>query len=223
MRVLEGEGRRRKTIETVAHTGVIDAGVETDIVRSIPTHVPGGAEIVIAVGLTIAVPGVGRRYPVAAVVVRGNSIFNRATSAVCGDVETIRVERAAFRLRAQNQWFTGSALGQDIDDAADGIAAVERRLWTAQHFDAVYAVREHIAQNRVTGSGTGIVDPHAVHQYQCLSCLRTADQDVGRLAGTSVAHHGRARRSCQCVADNIDLLRIDVVGCDHRHGSSGHL
>jgi len=42
--------------------------------------------------------------------------------------------------------------------------------------------------------------------------LPRAHQNVGRLAHATVAHYGQPRRLRQHVADNVDLLRVDVLG-----------
>ena len=60
-------------------------------------------------------------------------------------------ERAAFGGGARGKRRVAAALRQDVDHAADGVAAIERRLRPAQHFDAVDIVDQQIAELAVHG------------------------------------------------------------------------
>src|SRR5690606_7984843 len=74
-------------------------------------------------------------------------------------VQSVGAERTALRAdRALER--SGSLMGDDIDDAADGLAAVKRALRSAQDFDARDIVREQIAEIEfVRGHGIADLDP----------------------------------------------------------------
>ena len=129
----------------------------------------------------------------------------------------VGAERTAFGSRIEGKRRVAAALGDEVHHSADRVAAIERRLRPAQHFDAVDAVGQHVAEDRIAGGRTGIVDPHPIHQNQRLARFRTAHQDTCRLADAAVAHDCESRRLRERVADDVDLLGIDVLAGDDRH------
>src|SRR5207245_2506966 len=76
-------------------------------------------------------------------------------------------------------------LRDDVDDAADRVGAVERRLGPADHLDALDQVGRDVGQ--VGLSGRRALDPDAVDEDLDLVGVGAPDADVGELAEASRA------------------------------------
>ncbi len=68
-----------------------------------------------------------------------------------------------------------AALGDDVDDAADGIGAVERRLWAADDLDPLDLVERHV--RKVERAKRRTLHPDSVDENLGLRCRSTADAD----------------------------------------------
>src|SRR3546814_6704565 len=67
--------------------------------------------------------------------------------------------------------------GDDIDDAANGLAAPENRLWATQHFDTRRIPDEQMGEIIATPGRGRIVEFYSVDHHHGLIGFRTANAD----------------------------------------------
>ena len=75
----------------------------------------------------------------------------------------------------------------DVDDAAHGVRAVERRLRSAQHLDALDVGEDERREVELAPGRDRVVDPDAVDHHQGVAHVAAADAhglDVARAAGS---------------------------------------
>ena len=219
--VLKGVARWRIAVETAAGVGIIGAQIDTRPIVDGHAHIPGGAEIVIAVGLTIAVARVGRRHAVGGIAVDGAAIFDAVHCAVHRRVGVKGIERTAFGQRGAGNRRVPAAPGQHVDHTAHRVAAVKGGLRPAQDFDPVDIVGEKVAQKRLAIGAAGVVDANAVDQHQGLARRCAAHADGGVLAHPAIAHRGQARHLAQRIVDEADLLALQGIRRDDGNGFAG--
>ncbi len=157
---------------------------------------PGAAAVVVEpLGL---VPGgqVGD-VPFAVRTPAGETRLDRVTRNRAGNggeqLVAVIVADAGFALDVK---IAGRCLGDHVDRAADGVAAIERALRTLQHFDA-FDILEH-AQHAAGAAQVAFIDEHADRRFRTrIELARTDAADVKlRTAGAETAgvEAGDARR-----------------------------
>jgi len=86
-------------------------------------------------------------------------------------------------LSAPARFEAATRLGtDDVDDATDCLAAVQRRLRTAQNLDAGGVADEEVAKVVAAAREGRIVHEDAIDDHDRVVTLGTADEDRGRLA-----------------------------------------
>jgi hypothetical protein len=81
------------------------------------------------------------------------------------------------------------ALGDDVDDAADGIGAVQAALRTAQDFNRLNVLGEKLTQVEGAAGIAGIADINSVDQHLGMIRIRAANEHRGLAAGPTGLHH----------------------------------
>ena len=119
----------------------------------------------------------------------------RVVPAVAGD----HVQPRALRLA-----------GDDVDHAADRVAAVDRRARSLDDLDVVDEVRVDVLDGGVALRAR--IDAHAVDQHDGLVGVRAADEQRG--LGAAAAHHVDAGVEAQQVADVAARRALDRVAVD---------
>ena len=219
--ILKGIAWWRIAVETAAGAGVIGAQIDARPIVDRHAHIPGGAEIVIAVGLTIAVARIRRRHAVGGITVDGAAIFDAVHCAVHRRIGVKGIERTAFGQRGTGNRRIPAAPGQHVDHTAHRIAAVKGGLRPAQNFDPVDIVGEKVAQKCLAIGAAGVVDANAVDQHQGLARRCATHADGGVLAHPAIAHRGQARHLAQRVVDEADLLALQFIRRDDGNGFAG--
>ncbi|MNJ42444.1 hypothetical protein D3C77_374150 [compost metagenome] len=126
---------------------------------------------------------------------------------------------AGGQAQARLQPLLGAATGEDLDDAANRIAAIDRRARATQHLDSLDLVDVEKLQAAVTGGGVG--DAYAVHQHQALRGLAASNVDTRHAAATARWRNLDAGYPCQQIVDAGGLQAVDVVTGEYRVGSTG--
>ena len=112
------------------------------------------------------------------------------------------------------------APGDDVDDATNRIAAVQRRTRTFHHFDPLDELRCDVLQRR-RADRAGI-HAHAVDQDQRVIALRAANEHGGGLAGAATAHDIHACMKAQHFSDIECDAAVQFLAsnqgrrCEHR-------
>mgnify|MGYP003129340050 CR=1 FL=1 len=114
-------------------------------------------------------------------------------------------------------WVPGA--GDDVDDAAHRVGAVERALGPAQHLDALDVVGKQAGKVEF-GPERRIVHRNAVDEDLGLVALRPADADLGQLPRRPRPVDGEPRHLAQRIGDEADLLLPQVRAGDHRDGAA---
>ena len=107
------------------------------------------------------------------------------------------------------------ASGEDLDDPADGVGAVEARRGSAQDLDMVDLVERNRFQRRRAAGRRG--DAHAVDQDQRLRCVRAPQEDPRSCAGTAVARDLDPGLALQQRHEAVAAALRNLVGADDRH------
>ena len=112
----------------------------------------------------------------------------------------------------------GDLAGDDVDDAAHGVGAVERRHRPAHHLDALDHVgRDPVqilaAQVGAIADVARVADATPVDQNQGVVVRQAADGDLGHGAGRADAA-GHAGQAAQQFAQALDRLTFDLVAGD---------
>ncbi len=111
--------------------------------------------------------------------------------------------------------------GDDIDHAANGVAAIQRGQRAFDHFDALDDFRADIGQRR--GAERAVIEAHAIEQHQGVGAVAAAGEQRGRLAGTAAAADVEAGVLLQDLRDvgglhPLDLRAVDDDGLRQRVG-----
>ncbi|KAG0941779.1 hypothetical protein G6F31_014969 [Rhizopus arrhizus] len=119
------------------------------------------------------------------------------------------------------------AFGDDVDHAAHGVGAIQRRHRPAHHFDALDLVRRNPVQvlasevGAVVGRGRA-AHALAVHQHQRVVGRHAAQLDLGLLAGGAEAA-GHAGHPAEQGGQVVYRLALDVLAADHADAGRGIL
>src|SRR5690606_5785064 len=118
------------------------------------------------------------------------------------------VEGAAFAPvdLARNLELVGRTLGHHVDGAADGAAAIERALRTAQHFNAL-DVHQFLVEE-VHGGLLHPVDDHGEGSLAALHRGHAAKRN-GLDAGTKLVDDHEVRREGREILDVVDARTLD--------------
>ena len=206
--------RRRIAVGLRLAVSPIAAQVEADAVGEIDAQAAGRA--ILAIAVTLGAVGRGRDA-VAAQIAAGQRARDRPAAARDAALRVEAVGIAIFGAGARLQPL-GRFFGDDVDDAADRLAAPGDRIGAAQHFDALDAGRQQIGEIEAAAGRGGIVDAYAVDHDQRLLRLGAAQAHAGEAAQAAVARHGDAGGGGQEVGDRHGLAAIDLVAGDDGDG-----
>src|SRR5439155_2808345 len=101
----------------------------------------------------------------------------------------------------------------DVDDAADGVGAVDRRLWPAHDLDPLDLIDRELGE--VEPAPRSALDPHAVHEHLDLRGARAADPQIRELSETSRPLDLGTRNLPECVADRRVVGDPPIDLCYH--------
>src|SRR3546814_10641110 len=103
-----------------------------------------------------------------------------------GSARAHRLTRSSLDIEAalQRSFRQG---GDDIDDAANGLAAPENRLWATQHFDTRRIPDEQMGEIIATPGRGRIVEFYSVDHHHGLIGFRTANEQRCRSAIHTIA------------------------------------
>ena len=121
-----------------------------------------------------------------------------------------------FGLGIDLQPLFGRALGDDVDDAADRVGAIERALVAAQDFDPVDVAAGQVIGLELGADRAGVAQLDTVDQPENLIIVRSPDADAGQLAGP-VGRRLHAGRVLQYVFQEEDLVALNIGAGDDRH------
>ena len=128
------------------------------------------------------------------------------------------IERTAFGAGMDRQRAV-THLGDDIDDAADGVGAVKRALRPAQHFHPREIPCQQLGDiGRATGGG-GIGHVNAVHDQLHMVGIGAAHEQRGLAARPARLGDGKARHFTQHIGQRTVLTAFNVGGGDDRHAA----
>ncbi len=203
-------------VEIVAAAGPDRAQVQGHRVRHLDVQAAGQAGVGVAVILgplgegreAVGVVAAGRQTPAQALV-----------SAADPAAEIGRAARAGLGVEAALQGF-GRFGRDDIDHAADGLAAPQGRLGAAQHLDTRRVADQQVAEVE-TALGRGrVVQLDPVDQNDGVLALGAANVDARRGADAAVASEADTRRLGQKLDHGRGLARLDGgLGQDSDRGA----
>ena len=130
-----------------------------------------------------------------------------------GDVA--RAERADLGAHRHAQRALARA-GDDVDDAADGVGAVEAAHGPADHLDALDVLGRQVGEVELAVGD--VVGLDAVDQHQRVVALGTADAHLREVADAAAAADGDARQAAQGVGGIAHLLGAQLLAGHHRDG-----
>ena len=107
-----------------------------------------------------------------------------------------------------------AATREHLDDAADGIGAVEARRGSAQDLYPLDLVERNRLQGRGARRRRG--EPQAIDQHQRLVAVGAAQEHAGHRTGTAVLHDLHARLALQEIGQSLRTRARDFLGSDHR-------
>ena len=108
------------------------------------------------------------------------------------------------------------ALGDDLDDAADGVGAVERRLGSADDLDPLDLVEAQVRE--VERPRRGTLHALAVDQDLDLLRARPTDADLAELARAALTLDLEARHLPERVVHRQVVVGLQLFFADHGHG-----
>ena len=97
------------------------------------------------------------------------------------------------------------ALADDLDDARHRVAAEERRLRAADHFDTLHEVRGQVAEIE---RAARLVQGNAVEQHLVVAALAAAHEERRHIAEAARSHDRDARRRAQELADERHIAPL---------------
>ena len=97
-----------------------------------------------------------------------------------------------------------AASGDDVDDAADGVGAVEAAHGPANHLDALDVLGREVGEVELAVGG--VVGLDAVDQHQRVVALGAADAHLREVADAAAAADGDAGQAAQGIGGVADLL-----------------
>ena len=105
--------------------------------------------------------------------------------------------------------------GDDVDDAADGVGAVEAAHGPADHLDALDVLGRQVGEIELAVGD--VVGLDAVDQHQRVVALGAADAHLGEIADAAAAADGDARQAAQGIDGSAHLLCAQLVARHHRY------
>jgi hypothetical protein len=133
-----------------------------------------------------------------------------------GDRFAVGAEAAALG-RGRHLHRPLALLGDDVDDAADGVAAPLAGRRPAQHLDAFDVVGGQPVEVEGVGSRVLEVHPLPVDQHGGMAGIRAAKVQLGQRPLPAAALHADAGRVLQDILDLGRLAVLDRLVGDHRH------
>ena len=128
-------------------------------------------------------------------------------------------ERAAFDARGR-LGRPGAGLGDDVDDAADRVRAIEPALRAAQDLDAVDVGGEELREIERAVGRARIADIDAVDEHLGMIGVGAAHEDRGHAARTAGLHDIQAGHVLQHLGQGALLLSLDLVAGDDRDAAA---
>ena len=140
---------------------------------------------------------------------------------------TSRVPNEPPSVRTRHGQRPLAAPGDDVDDAAHGVGAVEAAHGTADHLDALDVLGGEVGEVELAVGG--VVGLDAVDEHQRLVALRAADAHLRQVAEAAAAVDGDAGQAAQRLGGMAHLLGAQLLAGHHRHrvadgigGNAGH-
>src|SRR3546814_11350897 len=115
-----------------------------------------------------------------------------------------------------SDWSSDVCSSDLIDDAANGLAAPENRLWATQHFDTRRIPDEQMGEIIATTSRGRIVEFYSVDHHHGLIGFRTANAQRCRSAITTIARQADPARPEQQFGTADILSAVDRRRPDER-------
>ena len=111
-------------------------------------------------------------------------------------------------------------IGDDVNDASDGVGAVQRGPGAAQDFDAIDVGHEHVFDQAggVGLRGCGVAEAHPVDQHCGILIAQAADADGGESTGSAELLNAQAGGGAQGFRKKEFVAAFDVVVVDHGEG-----
>ena len=156
------------------------------------------------------------RDPVGGVVAAGHAPGDLLAGAAEASAQIAGLARAAFDVDRALEGL-GRVGGDDIDHAADGLAAPEGGLGAAQHLDARDIADQQVPAVEAALRRGRVVQLDAVDQHHGVLGLRAPDIQAGGLARPAVTREADARLLSQQFDD-----RDRLAGLDGGLGKDGH-
>jgi hypothetical protein len=125
-----------------------------------------------------------------------------------------RVVAAGHGAAAERHARVARLAGEDLDDAADRVRAVERRARPAHHLDAVDLLERNDLEGRAAERGGA--DPNAVDQQQRVIGVGAADEHRALLAEPAGTVDFDAGEIGEQILHREHLARFDVGTRQHR-------
>ena len=144
--------------------------------------------------------------------------WSEAARDVADDLPRIAPAIFATHIGAQR---LGRRGGQQVDDAADRLAAPDHRLAAANHLDPADIAGQQRAEVEPAAGGGGVVQLHPVDQHDVLVVLRPPDAEARDRARPAAARHGDAGNGPQQVGHRLCLAGADFGGGDDRDRLAG--
>ncbi len=110
--------------------------------------------------------------------------------------------------------------GDDVDDPAHGVGAVDRALRPAQDLDPLDVVERDRGEIELVAGGRGVVDAHAVDQHQRVPGLAAAQVHFRRAAGAAQFDHRDAGHRAQQIGNRGRRGLLDLVAGDDGNGAA---
>ncbi len=208
----------------------VDGDVVGDAIGESPARAPLVGRIVRRQGRQGSDAVADRQRPVDAIAVAGKTVGVQRVDAqrigpdvVAARHRRLRRDRAvAARLHRHRAMRRLTALaGDDVDDAAHRVRAVERRLRPAQHLDALDVDGGEIAEIERAVGRRRIADAHAVDQHQGLAGVGAAQADLGHGADAAGFVDVEAGDAAQDVGEAFRSEFRDLGAGDDRHRGAG--
>ena len=111
-------------------------------------------------------------------------------------------------------------LCDDIDDAAHGIGAVERRLRPAQYLDALDVGESERREIELAPGRDRIVDADPVDHHQGVAHVAAADAHGLHVAWAAALRERQAGDAAKKVADIPNARLLNLPGCENRDGAA---
>ncbi len=114
---------------------------------------------------------------------------------------------------------SAAGVAHQVDDAPQGVTAVERRTRTAHHFHPLGAHQEEVLQERrgVALRGGCVTEAQAVHGDGGILRAQSARENSGQGARSSHLLHAQAGHGLQSLPERCFHARPNLVGMQHVH------